>query len=242
MSSQNRLTTVMFDLDGTLLPFEQEDFVKAYFSRLCRKLAPMGYEKEPTIKAVWAGTAAMVKNDGSRKNSEAFWETFVKLNEGKPDVKELCDGFYTKEFDGAKEALKYVPDRKPMIERLKNAGLKVVLATNPIFPLDGVKTRLGWIGLSDGDFTLVTHYDNSTFCKPDPRYYEEILGKLGEKPERCLMVGNNVSEDMSAAALGINVFLCPEFLENPDGADISAYMSGTPENAAEYAVSCVALN
>ena len=39
------ITTVLFDLDGTLLPFKQDDFVKIYFSELCRKLAPMGDRK-----------------------------------------------------------------------------------------------------------------------------------------------------------------------------------------------------
>ena len=47
------ITTVLFDLDGTLLPFEQDDFVKIYFSELCRKLAPMGYEPQHTVKSVW---------------------------------------------------------------------------------------------------------------------------------------------------------------------------------------------
>jgi FMN phosphatase YigB (HAD superfamily) len=33
------ITTVLFDLDGTLLPFEQEDFIKIYFAELCKRLA-----------------------------------------------------------------------------------------------------------------------------------------------------------------------------------------------------------
>ena len=77
------ITTVLFDLDGTLLPFEQDDFVKIYFSELCRKLAPMGYEPQHTVKSVWGGTKAMVMNDGSRLNSEAFWETFNAMNPGR---------------------------------------------------------------------------------------------------------------------------------------------------------------
>lgn len=71
-------------IDGTLLPFEQDDFVKIYFSELCRKLAPMGYEPQHTVKSVWGGTKAMVMNDGSRLNSEAFWETFNAMNPGLP--------------------------------------------------------------------------------------------------------------------------------------------------------------
>ena len=231
------ITTVMFDLDGTLLPFEQEDFVRIYFSELCRKLAPFGYEPDHTVKAIWAGTKAMIENDGGCENSVRFWETFRALNVGRIDAKRKCDVFYLHEFDRTKVVLKYIPDHKPTIERLKAAGLRVVLATNPIFPLNGVKTRLAWVGLSADDFELVTHYDNSTYCKPNPEYYGEILWKLGEKPENCLMVGNSIPEDMQAAAkAGLNVFLVPEFMENPDGADCSIYNQGTVEQAVDLVI------
>ena len=149
------ITTVLFDLDGTLLPFEQDDFVKIYFSELCRKLAPMGYEPQHTVKSVWGGTKAMVMNDGSRLNSEAFWETFNAMNPGLPDARPACDEFYTHEFEKAKASLKYIPDHRPMIERLKSAGLRVVLATNPIFPLDGVRTRMAWVNLAPEECIMV---------------------------------------------------------------------------------------
>lgn len=228
------IKTVLFDLDGTLLPFEQEDFIKIYFHELCKRLAPLGYESQHTVMSVWAGTKSMIMNDGSRLNSEAFWETFNAMNPGMPDARPVCDDFYTHEFDKAKASLKYIPDRKPLIERLRAAGMKVVLATNPIFPMDGVVTRMAWVNLAPQDFELVTNYDNSTFCKPNPKYYEEIFGKLGLVPEECVMVGNSVSEDMVAAKLGADVFLVNEFIENPDGLDFSGYRQGTLEDAVDY--------
>lgn len=231
------ITTVMFDLDGTLLPFEQDDFVNIYFAELCRRLAKLGYEPKHTVKSVWAGTKSMVMNDGSRLNSEAFWETFNALNADLPDARSECDDFYTKEFDKARACLKYTPDRKPVIERLKAAGLRVVLATNPIFPLAGVITRMAWVNLSPQDFELVTHYDNSTYCKPNTKYFEEIMQKLGVKPEECFMVGNSVAEDMVASTLGINTFLVNEFIENPENADYSGYKQGSVEEAEEYILS-----
>ncbi|MGN0650220.1 MAG: HAD family hydrolase [Oscillospiraceae bacterium] len=230
------ITTVMFDLDGTLLPFEQDDFVRIYFSQLCKKLAPLGYEPDSTVKAIWAGTKAMVKNDGSRLNSEVFWETFRALNPGKPDAKPLCDEFYTHEFEKAKESLKFLPEYGSMIKRLKSLGLRVVLATNPIFPLDGVITRMKWVGLDPADFDLITHYDNSTFCKPNPRYFEEITKKLGVAPGECVMIGNSVSEDMVAASLGMEFFLADEFVENPENIDIMAFHKGSIEDAELFAV------
>lgn len=228
------IKTVLFDLDGTLLPFEQEDFIKVYFGELCKRLAAMGYEPKQTVTSIWAGTKSMIMNDGTRLNSVAFWETFNSMNPGLPDAKRSCDEFYTHEFDNAKATLKYVPDRKPLIEKLRSAGMRVVLATNPIFPMDGVITRMRWVNLQPEDFELVTCYDNSTFCKPNIKYYEEIFGKLRLKPEECIMVGNSVPEDMVVEKLGVRTFLANEFIENPDKLDVSTYPQGTLDEAVEY--------
>ena len=226
----------MIDLDGTLLPFVQDDFIKIYFGELCKKLAPFGYtDPQKVIADIWAGTKQMVMNNGSRLNSEAFWEEFRARNPGKTDVKSVCDEFYTNEFDKARACLRFERDCKGMIDRLKSAGYEVVLSTNPIFPLCGVETRLRWVNLSLGDFALVTHYDNSTFSKPNPKYFEEILRKIGRKPEECIVVGNSAAEDAAPAKkIGADVFLVTEFLENPENADISGFASGTLEQAEEY--------
>lgn len=230
------IKTVMFDLDGTLLPFVQDEFIKYYFGGLCKKLAPYGYDPDGVIKNVWKGTGAMIKNDGSRPNSEAFWETFRAAFPDKPDVRSYCDEFYTVEFDDVKACLKYAPDHKPMIERLRSAGAEIVLATNPIFPECAVATRLAWVGLSPSDFVSVTHYDNSTFCKPNPKYFEELLRKLGRQPSECVMIGNSVGEDiLPTKSIGIESFLVTEFIENPENADISGFNSGTIEEAEKFA-------
>lgn len=226
-------------MDGTLIPFQQDDFIKVYFGELCKKLAPLGYEPKHTVDSIWAGTKAMIKNDGSRLNSDLFWEVFRSMNEGLPDAKELCDEFYTNEFNRAKCIVKYQVDRKPLITKLREKGLKIVLATNPLFPSDGMNTRLSWVGLSPDDFDLVTHYDNCTYCKPFPGYFTEIAEKLGVKPEECVMIGNSVQDDMAAVKAGLKVFLVPEFLENPQDTDHSALPQGTLDEAVEYVLSLI---
>ena len=62
------IKAVLFDLDGTLLPMDEKVFTKAYFGQLAGKLAPHGFDSNALIDAVWRGTAAMVRNDGSRTN------------------------------------------------------------------------------------------------------------------------------------------------------------------------------
>ena len=58
---------ILFDLDGTLLPMDNNVFVKGYFKELAKKLSPIGLEPDKLIETVWAGTKAMVKNDGLRR-------------------------------------------------------------------------------------------------------------------------------------------------------------------------------
>ena len=47
------------------------------------------------------------------------------------------------------------------------------------------------------------------------------------KPEECLMVGNDVSEDMITEQLGMNVFLLTDCLINKENKNISHYPHGS---------------
>ena len=38
------IKAILFDLDGTLVPMDQDEFVKDYFKRISTKLVPYGYE------------------------------------------------------------------------------------------------------------------------------------------------------------------------------------------------------
>lgn len=223
-----QITTVLFDLDGTLLPMELEAFTKTYFGLLAKKAAPYGYEPEPLVAAVWKGTKAMVKNDGSKPNDQAFWDTFAQvLGEDVKKLRPEFDGFYAKEFHGAKAACGENPLAKRAVEGLKAKGYDVILATNPIFPLVGVRTRLSWVGLTPEDFSHVTAYETYTTCKPNPAYYEEILRNTGKRPEECLMVGNDAQEDTAALKAGIPVYLVTDCLLNPAGLDLSSIPQGS---------------
>ncbi len=213
------IDTVLFDLDGTLLPFEQKEFIDAYFSRLCRALAPLGFSPREIVDAVWAGTAAMVKNDGGRSNKDVFWQEFTgRLGENARKAEALCDRFYAREFDEVKCVVRPGSPAKELVRALTASGFTVALATNPIFPAVAVRTRLSWIGLSPEDFALVTDYENSCFCKPNPRYFTRILECLGKRGDHCLMVGNSPQEDLPAAEAGCAVFLITDYLEPPGAA------------------------
>ena len=222
-----KITTVLFDLDGTLLPMDQNVFIKAYFGGLARRLAPHGYDPQKLIDAIWQGTAAMVKNNGDATNEERFWQGFEAAY-GKParQDEELFAAFYREDFDKVSTSCGYTPAAREIIDAAKACGLRIALATNPIFPSMATERRIAWAGLSTSDFELVTTYENSRFCKPNPNYYRDIMQTLGVVPEECLMVGNDVGEDMIAQTLGSRVFLLTNDLINPKNVDISVYPHG----------------
>lgn len=222
-----RIKAVLFDLDGTLLPMDQEVFTHSYFKLLAAKLAPYGYEPKELVKGIWAGTAAMVKNDGSRTNEAAFWDKFSQIyGENVRQQEPVFAEFYSREFQAAQSACGYAPAAAAVVKGLKEKGLRVILATNPIFPAVATESRIRWAGLEPEDFESYTTYENSSFCKPNPAYYQQILEKAQLRPEECLMVGNDVTEDMVAETLGMRVFLLTDCVINKEDRDISVYPHG----------------
>ena len=229
------IKTVLFDMDGTLLPMDTKAFEKLYFKGLATRLAPRGYEPSKLIDGVWAGTVAMIRNDGSVTNDAAFWKTFSEIF-GERVFSDIpaFDEYYRTDFSVAKAACGYNVKAVDIVKRLNKCGVRVVLATNPLFPLVAQAARISWAGLDESDFELITHYENSHYCKPNIKYYEEIVQKLNLDPTECLMVGNDVNEDMIAVKLGMKVFLVTDCLLNPDGKDISAYPHGNFDDLENY--------
>ena len=232
-----KITTILFDLDGTLLPMDNDEFTKGYFKLLVKKLAPYGYEPQKLIDGIWSGTAAMVKNDGTKTNEQAFWEKFSEMfGEKALADKPLFDEFYENEFQNAKTFCGYNPKAAVAVHTIKEMDFRIALATNPIFPSTATESRIRWAGFEPNDFELYTTYENIGYCKPNPDYYREIAKRLGVSPEQCLMVGNDVTEDMEAAqTAGMSVFLLTDCLINKERKDISAYPRGSFEQLMDFA-------
>jgi len=221
------IKAVLFDLDGTLLPMDQELFVRHYFKNLMIKMAPCGYTPDKLIENIWKGIAAMVQNDGTCTNEQRFWDYFCSVyGEKTLNDKSVFQSFYQNEFERSRDVCGYTEDAKAAVELAKQNGRAAVLATNPIFPAVATQARIRWAGLSPEDFILYTTYENSCFSKPNPAYYTEILQKIGCRPEECVMVGNDVTEDMVAETLGMKVFLLTDCMINKNNEDISKYPHG----------------
>ena len=229
------MKAVLFDLDGTLLPMDQEVFVKRYLQELGAKGAQLGYGSQELVQLVLKSFEIMVVNDGTMTNEERFWELFLDTYGGeRRKHTEVFEEFYHREFARVAEGTSPTPLANEAIQILKEKGYELILATNPVFPRVATLERMRWAGLDPEDFSLITTYENSTFAKPNLNYYREILAKIKATPEECLMVGNDVQEDISVAQLGMDVFLVTDDLINSTGEDSSHFPQGNRQEMVHY--------
>lgn len=231
------IKSVLFDLDGTLLPLDQDAFVQAYLKQLGGWIANIADSKK-FIMQLLASTGIMINNkDKSKTNQQVFWEDFLpNIGIDENVLLPLMDDFYEKGFVLVKSTTQANEAARQAVMAVIELGLDVVVATNPIFPISAVKQRIDWAGLGDINFKHITSYEHCHFCKPNPEYYLEIAEQIGRQPEECLMVGNDVEEDLVAANIGMKTFLVTDCLINSKKRDFTTdYQGSLQELAANIA-------
>lgn len=206
---------ILFDLDGTLLQVEMRRFIPAYTRGLAACFDDVTDPKRFAAGLLQATLALLKRQDGSQSN-ESFFLTLLE------EQLDIAAGLFNLRLQ--QYCLEGLPQLAPMVqahalardvlERCRQSGLRVVLATNPVFPRAVVEARLDWGGMLDFPFELVTSYENSRFCKPHPGYFADILDFLGLAPEECLMVGNDTEQDLAARQAGVATFLVDTWLED----------------------------
>ncbi|MCR3921486.1 MAG: HAD family hydrolase [Firmicutes bacterium] len=212
------IEAILFDLDGTLLDVDMDDFLDRYIPKLSAHLADFA-EPKSFAKNLWAATSAMVKNTESTvTNEEAFIEHFLTWIDHAPaDVLPHIHEFYEEIFPTLQGRARPFPHVQTAIDAAKRFECPIVLATNPIFPLAAIVHRLAWAGLTKEEFTLITSYENMHFCKPNPAYYLEIAEMLKVEPHNCVMIGNDVDFDIRpAAATNMKTFLIADTQKDMD--------------------------
>ena len=207
------ITTILFDLDGTLLPMDTDLFTKKYFSELAIKLKNY-FTLEEITKNIWGSTKYMISNlDSNKTNEEAFFEDFYERINHKAEVlNPVFEDFYEKDFNNIKSIAsqnKYIIEA---VDLLKEKGYNLVVATNPLFPERAILHRIEWAGLNQEDFMFITSFEKMHYCKPQLKFYEEILDNIKKQPSHCMMVGNDIGEDMIAKEMGMKTYLIEDHI------------------------------
>jgi len=221
------IDTILFDLDGTLLPLDEADFIERYFASIGALASPLGLSVATLQQQIWAGTKAILNTTGTMTNAEVFWEVFSRgIQRNRSEVETLFLEYYRTGFEAVRPSTRPNPLAKPLIDFLKTKRVRLILATNPVFPAIATQKRMSWIGLDFSDFSHVTTYENACFAKPNINYYRALLDQFSLDPQTCMMVGNDVDEDMVAEELGIHPYLVTDCLNNRNQKDIDVYPHG----------------
>lgn len=225
---KNNYDYYFFDLDGTLLSMNTDKFVEEYFKAMAKHLAKYGFDAVKVIYAIQYGTKAMLKNDGSCTNEQTLWKAFCEICVCDLEkLKQIMDKFYQEEFDKLKALTQVNKDAIELISKLKSNGQKLVLATNPLFPKIATEKRITWAGLNKEDFEIITTFENEGYSKPNLKYFEGLLKRLNTLGKFCIMIGNDVDEDMCAKKLDFDVYLVTDNLNNKSNKDINNYCHGS---------------
>lgn len=202
------IKAVLFDLDDTLLSLNLGAFVYRYVAGASALLGEAARVSPWSLGAPFARCfLALEKADrtDSLTNKELWNETFLQsagIPLSDPAVADLIDCYEREVVPGYAEGIVGArPQRgnREAIEAVHELGLICALATNPTFSLECDRARMGWAGVSEEDFALVSTLENSHRCKPSARYYEEFATAIGVAVDECLMVGNDRKRDLAPA-------------------------------------------
>ncbi len=224
------LNTILFDLDGTLLPMDINHFMKLYFYNMGIHFNGWTDPKK-LAQNVLEATEVMIKTNDGRTNEEIFMEHFAGLIDG--DIEKYKDHFtsyYDSLFSNVQASTHKSQEMIEAVKILLDKGYTLVVATNPLFPYHANIHRLEWAGMDPNWFSYISSFEDNTYSKPFIEFYQEVLGKVGKQPDECLMVGNDVSDDLTAGRLGIKTFLMTDCLLNEKNLEFHADYEGDYED------------
>lgn len=201
------INTVLFDLDGTLLPIEMEDFERVYYTSITKKFADMIPPKE-LLTMMGESLKVMVANNDRVTNEHVFINELKNyISESKLEkFHERITHFYEHEFDDLRQVVKPNKNMQQAVKLLQEKGYDCIVATNPMFPKLAITKRIEWAGFNRDDFSYVTSFEENHYCKPQIDYYNEVLSVNNKQAENCLMVGNDQLEDLIASTIGISTY------------------------------------
>lgn len=212
-----KLETVIFDLDGTLLPMDTTAFMMGYNDLIGAYFNPL---IDPTIfiKALWASTKETIDNLEHKKNYDVFREAMATKLDGDMSVYyERIYKFYDEDFLQLGQLTSQSSEMIKAVQVLKDKGYRLLIATNPLFPLKANYHRIRWAGLSPEDFNYISCFEDNHYCKPHLEFYQEVIDLNDLDTSSVLMVGNDVEEDLVIKKLGVQTYLIENHILHRSG-------------------------
>jgi HAD superfamily hydrolase (TIGR01549 family) len=238
--------TLLLDLDDTLLGNDIDTFLPHYLGAFSKEVSPY-VEPDRFVRTLLASTQEMVKNKRPDCTLQEVFEAtfFPALDVNVENFRAIAERFYTDIFPTLQGLTQPRPEAIQLVEEAQARGYRLVVATNPLFPMTAILQRLSWAKLPAKKyaFDLITTYESFHFVKPEPSYFAEILARLGWPSDPAVMVGDDLERDISASRrLGLPAFWIERDSLDPGNgrhtpsasgslADVLAWLDSTPQDA-----------
>jgi len=207
--AQVKIKAALLDLDDTLLINDMETFSPPYFRALLAKVQGV-CQPGTFVEALNTGIRAMLQNDGrGATNAEVFAREFYpRLGVPREEMEPLLDEFYRTDFETLAPLTDRDPDARELVQLLQRQGVKIAIATQPIFPATAILARLRWAGVGAEEFCYdyITSYEVMRACKPRRAFFEQVLDHLDCRASEAIMVGDSAEMDMPARRMGLRTF------------------------------------
>ncbi|MHA1199076.1 MAG: HAD family hydrolase [Candidatus Heimdallarchaeaceae archaeon] len=211
---------LLFDLDGTLVYFDPKLFVRTYLGAAAKFFSDLIPNPEFFYQELIKSTDVMENGDNETTTTlEDFLHDFCpKFDVECEKIKEKFLEFYQTGYNVIKPLISQMEGAKELLANLKKLlpETKIILATNPVFPFVAVQKRMLWGDISESFFELITHAENSYYCKNNKNYWLNIAKDMGINPQNSLVIGNDGFRDLSAKKYGFKTFLIETAAENED--------------------------
>ena len=215
---KEKVEAILFDLDGTLLRVQMDHFIPRYVERLAAYCSPQVKPRRFSRTMLEAiRCLIMEEGNGSSSNEQRLFALLKQqLGIAETVLIESLEHYAVHHLEELQHLVHPIPLAQRILKDCHRRNIPMVLATNPVFPRFMIEARMVWGGVDRSFFRHITSYENSRYCKPQAGYFREIAALLNIPPQRCLMVGNDSSHDLAAAAIGMQTFLVDTWLVERD--------------------------
>jgi FMN phosphatase YigB (HAD superfamily) len=227
-----KVTHLFIDLDGTLLASQQGKLRVSFIrhaTAFLKKEYRLGFFS--AFKLIHEMRLAAEGGDPAIRNelrvAQVFSRKFsISEEEGLKRAREMVISIFSqleghfKPIAGALEFIQWASEH-----------YHLTLATNPVWPKVVVLKRLGWSGIAENYFKVITTAETMHHCKPDVGYYRELLDQSKITHDSVIMIGDSAKKDLPALKVGIPVFLLSPggFSKRSEG-----FMTGNFEALRQY--------
>jgi FMN phosphatase YigB (HAD superfamily) len=205
-----KIKTLLIDLDGTLLGAHSTSLNFYFTYYFVKSLRKYGFSVFQSLRLLHKLKLSM-RESSHQMNGIINWDkavAFFSQLSGKnlTEAREILTTTSMECFKKSSPTIFPIPEAIEFINWAKN-HFRLILATNPLWPLDVVHYRLSVAEIHESNFEFITHAGIMSSSKPYVEYYKELKQMKELIPESCLMIGNDEKKDGPARLIGTEVFI-----------------------------------